>query len=118
MDLAFVDALASQGAQIFVAGDDDQSIYSFRFASPAGTQDFTVRYPNCGQHTLTNCFRSTPAILAAGQALITANPQPNRIPKNYVSLYGAAAPPLTGIVHRWRFPSGAKEAKAVTESCR
>jgi ATP-dependent exoDNAse (exonuclease V) beta subunit len=30
MDLEFVDALAAQGARLFVAGDDDQSIYSFR----------------------------------------------------------------------------------------
>ena len=40
MDLQFVDAVAAAGAVVFVAGDDDQSIYSFRFASPAGIQDF------------------------------------------------------------------------------
>ena len=40
MDLQFVDSIVAQGAVVFVAGDDDQSIYSFRFASPAGIQGF------------------------------------------------------------------------------
>src|SRR5208282_5223189 len=84
MDLRFVDAMAAQGARLFVAGDDDQSIYSFRFASPAGIQTFITTYPHSGQHILTACFRSTPAVLAAGQTLIAANAQPGRIPKNHV----------------------------------
>jgi DNA helicase-2/ATP-dependent DNA helicase PcrA len=118
MDLRFVDEMVRQGARVFVAGDDDQSVYSFRFASPAGIQGFVAKYPLCGQHTLSACFRCTPSILAAGQALIAANPQPNRIPKTCVSLYGGAAPPLTGVTHRWQFRSGVAEARAVTESCR
>jgi DNA helicase II / ATP-dependent DNA helicase PcrA len=118
MDLQFVDAMVTQGARVFVAGDDDQSIYSFRFASPAGIQTFVTKYPHCGQHTLTACFRCTPRVLAAGQLLIAANPQPNRIPKNHVSLYGAAAPPLAGVTHRWSFASGVAEARAISESCR
>jgi hypothetical protein len=36
MDLTFVHGLAERGVQLFVAGDDDQSLYSFRFATPAG----------------------------------------------------------------------------------
>ena len=118
MDIQYVDAMATQGARIFVAGDDDQSIYSFRFASPAGLQRFITNYPHCGQHTLNACFRCTPNILAAGQTLIAAYPQPNRIQKNHVSLYAAAAPPMTGVVHRWHFSSGAAEARAVAQSCR
>jgi len=118
MDLQFVDRMVAQGVRVFVAGDDDQSIYSFRFASPAGIQSFVTNYPHCGQHTLSACFRCTPSVLTAGQKLIAANPQPNRIPKNHVSLYSAAAPPLVGVVHRWHVPSGVAEARAVAESCR
>jgi len=118
MDLEFVDAIAAEGATVFVAGDDDQSIYSFRFASPAGIQAFVNKYPECGQHVLEGCFRCTPNVLASSQTLIAANAQPNRIPKNYVSLYGAANPPLAGVVHRWRFASGVAEARAIAESCR
>jgi len=118
MDLEFVDKLVAQGAQVFITGDDDQSIYSFRFASPAGLQSFVTKYPQCGRHTLAACFRCTPSVLSAGQALISAYPQPNRIPKHLVSLYSTAAPPLAGVVHRWTFPSGLAEARAVAESCR
>ena len=117
MDLEFVDAIATQGACVFVAGDDDQSIYSFRFASPAGIQEFVQKYPQCGQHTLRSCFRCTPAILSMSLALISAYPPFNRIPKNHLSLYGAARPPLSGTVHRWRFASGVQESKSVAESC-
>jgi superfamily I DNA/RNA helicase len=87
LDLEFVDLLAVRGAQVFVAGDDDQSVYSFRFASPAGIQDFPTRYPNVGQHSLSACFRCTPAVLSMAEAVILANPLPNRIPKNYISLW-------------------------------
>ena len=45
MDLQFVDTMVTQGARVFVTGDDDQSIYSFRFASPAGIQSFVANIP-------------------------------------------------------------------------
>ena len=56
MDLQFVDAMAAQGAQLFVAGDDDQSIYSFRFASPAGIQSFIMHYPAAGSTLSARAF--------------------------------------------------------------
>jgi len=118
VDLQFVDLMAARGVVLFVAGDDDQSIYSFRYASPSGIQSFTTRYPAAGRHGLSDCFRCTPAVLSTGQAVIGANPGPNRIPKNHVSLYAGAAPPLQGVVHRWSFPSGVAEARAIAESCR
>jgi superfamily I DNA/RNA helicase len=40
LDLEFVDAIIEGGATTFVAGDDDQSIYSFRFALSQGIQAF------------------------------------------------------------------------------
>ena len=117
MDLEFIDGIAAQGARLFVAGDDDQSIYSFRFASPAGIQEFVNKYPQCGLHTLSSCFRCTPAVLSASHALISAHPPFNRIPKKHASLYKYSKPPLSGIVHRWRFSHGDQESKAIAESC-
>lgn len=117
IDLEFLGRVAAQGVTLFVAGDDDQSIYSFRFAMPSGIRDFPRKYPLCGLHTLTHCFRCTPTVLAAGETIIKANPGPNRIPKSYVSLYESSSPPLEGLVHRWRFASGTHEARAVAESC-
>jgi DNA helicase-2/ATP-dependent DNA helicase PcrA len=51
-DLEFVDVLGAAGVTIFVAGDDDQSVYSFRHASPLGIQTFTERYPGAAAHAL------------------------------------------------------------------
>lgn len=118
IDVQFVDELIARGVTTFVCGDDDQSIYSFRYAHPAGIQDFTQRYANAGQHALTDCFRCTCAVAAAAQALIQAHPAPNRIAKTLTSLYAAAVPPAAGIVHRWRHPTAVAEAEAIAASCR
>lgn len=118
VDLQFAELLYELGVVVFVAGDDDQSIYAFRFAKPSGIREFVDAHANTGDHVLGQCFRCTPAVLAAGQALIAAHPLPNRIPKNCISLYVESQPPVPGTVFRWRFNSGAAEAKAVAESCR
>jgi len=118
VDLQFVERVVAAGVQAFAAGDDDQSIYSFRYASPIGIQAFTTNHPTAGQHALSECFRCTASVVAAARALIEANPGPNRIPKALASLYTAAAPPALGVVHRWRFQNAFDEARAVAESSR
>ena len=118
MDLRFADALSVQGVTLFVAGDDDQSLYSFRYAHPEGIQRFDTDYPGCGDHVLRHCFRCTPAVLAMADALITANPAPDRIPKDYVSLYADADPPVAGAAACWRFRDGPTEAQAIASSCK
>lgn len=116
-DLEFVDRLVASGVNTFVAGDDDQSIYSFRFASPEGIQSFTIRFPNAGHHELRDCFRCTTEVLGAAQSLITHFSEPNRIPKNLVSAYTSANPPEPGVVHRWQIPSAILEARIIADSC-
>ena len=117
-DLEFVDGLIASGVTTFVAGDDDQSIYSFRFASPEGLQSFTTRFPQAGQHELSDCFRCTTEILSTAQSLIEGFSERNRIPKNLTALYAAANPPEPGIVHRWQLPSAIQEARSIANSCR
>lgn len=117
MDLEFVDTLISSGVASFVAGDDDQSIYSFRFASPQGIQSFTDRHPNAGDHELRHCFRCTTGITRTAQALMADFADPNRIPKQLASLYDASEPPVPGVVHRWRFATATHEARAIAGSC-
>jgi DNA helicase-2/ATP-dependent DNA helicase PcrA len=118
IDLQFIDELVVSGVTTFVAGDDDQSIYSFRFASPQGIQSFTDRHPHAGDHELQHCFRCTPTVLEAACTLLEAFPEPGRVRKHIVSLYATADPPELGVVHRWRFPSAVREARAIAESCR
>ena len=118
MDLRFVYGMEAAGATLFVAGDDDQSLYSFRYASPEGIQQFAERFEPCGDHLLRHCFRCTPAVLGAAESLITAFAAPGRIPKEYISLYADSDPPVAGALGCWRFRDGAEEARAIAQSCR
>jgi superfamily I DNA/RNA helicase len=117
-DQQLVDELIGRGAVTFVAGDDDQSIYSFRYGSPVGIQTFPQRYPAAALHTLSDCFRCAHAIAASANALMAGHPGQNRIPKTLNSLYLGAAPPVAGGLHRWRFTDAVAEAQAIVASCR
>jgi DNA helicase-2/ATP-dependent DNA helicase PcrA len=114
-DQEFVRLLSANSAILFVAGDDDQSIYSFRHANPNGIVQFQSIYPSSVMHVLTDCFRCTPAILGPASQLITYNQ--NRVPKNLTALYGAASPPVQGQMMVWSFQSAQEEARAVAQSC-
>lgn len=118
LDLQFVGHFIRLGVRVFVAGDDDQSVYSFRFAAPSGIQEFPATYPGTGEHELTACFRCTPTVLAASTALMAAFSAPGRIAKHQHSLYVGSAPPVAGTVHRWRFANAQAEATAIASSCR
>jgi DNA helicase-2/ATP-dependent DNA helicase PcrA len=117
-DISFVDALIRSGVTVFVAGDDDQSLYSFRYAFPQGIQLFNERHPHTSTHVLTDCFRSTPNILTPATNLIQTFADPTRVPKPITSLFTNSQPPVPGVVHRWKFLSGIAEARAIAESCR
>ena len=43
-DLALIRTICDRGAEVFVAGDDDQSIYGFRKAHPEGIRRFVSEY--------------------------------------------------------------------------
>ena len=116
MDLRFVYGLEEAGMTLFIAGDDDQSLYSFRYATPAGIQQFTKQFEPCGNHLLRHCFRCTPAVLTAAESLISAFAAP-AIPKEYISLYAESDPPVRGAVGCWHFRNGSDEARDV-QSCR
>lgn len=116
-DLEFIDLLITQNVNTFVAGDDDQSIYSFRFASPQGIQFFNQRFANAATHEIVDCFRCTPEVLGTAHSLINAYSEQNRLPKQTSSLYSNAVPPEQGIVHRWSFGGGIAEARAIATSC-
>lgn len=71
-------ALAGEQANLFVVGDDDQSIYRFRGANITNILDFRNRYPQAPLITLTENFRSTQNILDAAYNLIIHN-NPHRL---------------------------------------
>lgn len=59
--------------QLFVVGDPDQTIYTWRGADVNIILDFAKRYPKCETVVLNQNYRSTQMILAAANSLIKHN---------------------------------------------
>lgn len=72
--------IASPHNNLFVVGDDDQSIYAFRGANPKMMIDFPTHYPDCRTFYLLNNYRSQAHIVQAASTLISHNL--NRYKKN------------------------------------
>ncbi len=62
-DLAVVKQLAYHGCEVTGAGDDDQSIYGFRHATPQAIRDFLNDYDGAKEFNLQWCFRCSKAVL-------------------------------------------------------
>ncbi len=117
MDLNFIDILTGSGIRLFASGDDDQSIYSFRFGSPNGIRQLPNTYQGCGTHNLAHCFRCTPEVLNSATSLMNSYGDPQRLPKNYVSMYSNSNPNVQGHSFRWIFDTHRAEGKAIASSC-
>ena len=113
-DLAIVRILAERGAEVFCAGDDDQSIYGFRRAHPAGIRRFLVEYPSAVPLELDICWRCAPPIIAVGQYVANLDLDPNRLEKALHACEDASG----GEVHLLRFPNGRDEARGVASICK
>lgn len=68
-----VKRLAQPENNLFVVGDDDQSIYGFRGAGPHIMKQFLEDYPEAIQITLDTNYRSTENIVNAASFLISDN---------------------------------------------
>jgi superfamily I DNA/RNA helicase len=108
----------SEYSSIFAAGDDDQSIYSFRHAYPLGIQQFLTEYPNASSHAVSICFRCTPKIISVATNLLSRFQEPNRILKQVSSIYDSSVVPIKGTVLNWIFRSEHREANGIANSCK
>ncbi len=103
-----VKLLAAPQNNIFIVGDDDQSIYRFRGAKPEIMLGFPTDYPGSKKILLDTNYRSASSILRASNCLIGHNE--NRFEKSAKAMKEAGEEPV--IRH---FPTLSEENKAVAE---
>jgi DNA helicase-2/ATP-dependent DNA helicase PcrA len=70
-----IDILAASG-NYGIVGDEDQSIYSFRFAHPDGIVEFHGAHPGTDDHVLDECRRCPKRVVAIADHLIRKNHPP------------------------------------------
>lgn len=76
--------LAAPRNNLFIVGDDDQSIYGFRGANPAVMQDFSKDFRDLNNVVLNTNYRSSGQIVRAAAKVIILNEK--RMPKDYQAL--------------------------------
>jgi DNA helicase-2/ATP-dependent DNA helicase PcrA len=103
-----VKLLAAPQNNLFIVGDDDQSIYRFRGAKPEIMLEFPTDYPESKKLLLDMNYRSSSNILNASNCLVKNNE--NRFEKNVRAVKDAGE----GLVFR-HFPTLSEENTAVTE---
>ena len=79
--------LAGDKANLFMVGDEDQSIYGFRAACPQALMEFDKVYPRARVLFLEQNYRSTPEIVASANNFIRSNK--DRRPKQMRAVRGS-----------------------------
>jgi len=103
-DLTTIRTLSERSdAEVFAAGDDDQSIYSFRHAHPIGIRRFTEDYDGASNPILRECLRCGEQIVQLANWLIAQ--EVGRVPKELISVTEWPAE-----VHLIRFANQDEEA--------
>lgn len=77
-----ITALAKPQNELYVVGDDDQSIYGFRGSKPGIMQEFMTHYTDVRRYDLTSNFRSGQRIVSISRKMIEQNKE--RFQKEFV----------------------------------
>jgi len=107
-DLAVMEDLSKRGGELFVAGDDDQSIYGFRYANPIGIRVFPDKY-KAKKFNLEICYRCDRSILDLAEFI--ANLDYQRLPKKTKPRVEA----VEGEVRLLRFNDQYREAEWIAQ---
>jgi superfamily I DNA/RNA helicase len=99
--------LLSAGSNIAVIGDDDQSIYGFKYANPEGIREFDQEHPGTEDVQFVVCRRCPQQVVDMAQTLIQRNPGRMRLP------LAARAENPPGEVHNVQWRSIEDEARGL-----
>jgi DNA helicase-2/ATP-dependent DNA helicase PcrA len=113
-DLGVLAELARRGCAILGAGDDDQSIYSFRKAHPEGIRRFLYDYPGAADYPLSITQRCGRRIVEWANYVIQGDPDR---PADRPALQAAATAP-EGEVALLSFAGEVAEARGVAALAR
>lgn len=86
LNYQLADILSAYHKNLFIVGDSDQTIYSWRGAKIEYILDFDEKHPNTKTIILNKNYRSTPEILNAANSLIKKNKK--RIDKDLIAMKG------------------------------
>lgn len=103
--------LALPQNNLFIVGDDDQSIYQFRGAKPEIMLNFPKDYKSTKQVLLNYNYRSQEAVVKNALRLISHNEK--RFPKEILATKAATVPVVTE-----RFPTQEEEGERIIENLR
>ena len=84
------DLLVTNPRSLFVVGDANQSIYSWRGALPENLNRLSNDFPNCLQYDLKVNYRSSPNILTAANAIlgnISTTPPVEKVDLDHLPVY-------------------------------
>jgi len=86
LQYALMCALCDYHKNLFIVGDPDQTIYTWRGANVKYILDFDKNFPGTQTVTMLRNYRSTPQIIAAANSLIAKNAR--RVKKDLVAVRG------------------------------
>lgn len=110
-DLEVLRLLGVRGASIIGAGDDDQSIYSFRKAAPEGIRRFLRDFPDASDYTLSVTQRCGSKVIEWANSVIQGDP---RRPRDRQVLTSAPGSP-DGEVALLSFAGQVAEPKGIAQ---
>ena len=109
-DLEVMNRFAGRGISILAIGDDDQSIYSFRKAHPAGIRQFLRDFNTEHDYRLTVCHRSPERIVEWAQFVIQGDTSREERPAPTCRTDGPE-----GVTALLRFRGNISEARGVAD---
>lgn len=109
MQVELMEVLCQVHRNLFVVGDPDQTIYTWRGARVEYLTGFADQHPGCKTIFLNENYRSTKPIIDCANALIAANA--NRIEKDLLPVRSGGA-----AVHAGHFENANKEAIGIADA--